>query len=58
MKLKLIVRFTFLSLFIVALCHAQVKQVPIGRVAAMADLPKPLQIIDWRVMALDFDHHL
>ncbi|WP_225874715.1 hypothetical protein [Pedobacter hiemivivus] len=55
MRFKLTVRLTFLSLFIVALCYAQVKQVPIGRVALMADLPKPLQIIDWKAMALDFD---
>lgn len=55
MKFKLTVRFTILSLFIVALCHAQVKQVRIGRVAAMADLPKPLEVIDWKAMALNFD---
>ena len=51
MKLKL----TFLSLFIVALSYAQVKQVKIDRVNHMADLPKPLQIIDWKAMALNFD---
>lgn len=51
MKLKL----TFLSLFIAALSHAQVKQVKIDRVNQMADLPKPLQIIDWKAMALNFD---
>ena len=51
MKLKL----TFLSLFIVALSYAQVKQVKIDRVNQMADLPKPLQIIDWKAMALNFD---
>lgn len=51
MKLKL----TFLSLFIVAISYAQVKQVKIDRVNQMADLPKPLQIIDWKAMALNFD---
>ncbi|WP_342328867.1 hypothetical protein [Pedobacter sp. FW305-3-2-15-E-R2A2] len=51
MKLKL----TFLSLFIAALSHAQVKQVKIDRINQMADLPKPLQIIDWKAMALNFD---
>lgn len=51
MKLKL----TFLSLFIAVLSHAQVKQVKIDRVNQMADLPKPLQIIDWKAMALNFD---
>lgn len=51
MKLKL----TLLSLFIVTLCHAQVKQVKIDRVNQMADLPRPLQIIDWKAIALNFD---
>jgi hypothetical protein len=55
MKFKLTLRFTFLSLFIVTLCGAQVKQVAIDRVDVMADLPKPLQIIDWKAMALNFD---
>jgi hypothetical protein len=55
MKFKLTLRSTFVSLFVVTLCQAQVKQVHIDRVAAMADLPKPLQIIDWKAMALNFD---
>lgn len=55
MKFKLIARFTVLSLFLATFCFAQVKQVDIKRVNAMADLPRPLQIIDWKQMALDFD---
>lgn len=55
MKFKLIARFTLLSLILVTLCQAQVKQVNIKRVDAMADLPKPLKIINWRDMALNFD---
>ncbi|TDQ09896.1 hypothetical protein [Pedobacter metabolipauper] len=55
MKLKLTSAFTLLSLFTIALCQAQVKQININRVNGMADLPKPLQIIDWKAMALKFD---
>ena len=55
MKLKLISSFTFLALFLFTLSQAQVKQIKISRVDAMADLPQPLQIIDWNAMALKFD---
>lgn len=55
MKFKLNAAFTLLPLFIATLCFAQVRQVGINRVNAMADLPRPLQIIDWKRMALDFD---
>ncbi|SMD05544.1 hypothetical protein [Pedobacter nyackensis] len=55
MKFKLTIRFTLLSLFIATLCQAQLKQVNISRVDAMADVPKPLQIINWKTMALNFD---
>lgn len=55
MKVKLISSFTFLALFLFTLSQAQVKQVNISRVDAMADLPQPLQIIDWKAMALKFD---
>lgn len=55
MKFKLISSFTFLALFLFTVSQAQVKQVSISRVDAMADLPQPLQIIDWKAMALKFD---
>lgn len=55
MKFKLISSFTFLALFLFTVSQAQVKQVNISRVDAMADLPQPLQIIDWKAMALKFD---
>ncbi|MBB5648898.1 hypothetical protein [Pedobacter cryoconitis] len=55
MKFKLISSFTFLALFLFTVSQAQVKQVSISRVNAMADLPQPLQIIDWKAMALKFD---
>ncbi|WP_316816437.1 hypothetical protein [Pedobacter nyackensis] len=55
MKFKLIARFILLSLCLATFCFAQVKQVDINRVNGMADLPKPLQIIDWKQMALNFD---
>lgn len=34
---------------------AQVKQLRLNRVDEMADLPQPLQIIDWKLMAKNFD---
>lgn len=34
---------------------AQVKQVNLNRVDEMADLPQPLQIIDWKLMSKKFD---
>ncbi|WP_235012543.1 hypothetical protein [Pedobacter africanus] len=55
MKFKLFAPFTLLLLFIVTLSFAQVKQVDINRVNDMAGLPQPLQIIDWKAMALNFD---
>lgn len=55
MNFKLIAPFTLLTLFLFTLSQAQVKQINISRVDAMADLPKPLQIIDWKDMALRFD---
>ena len=42
-------------LFIASIAQAQVKQMSLARVNEMADLPQPLQIIDWRTMALKFD---
>lgn len=55
MKFKLFAPFTLLLLFIVTLSFAQVKQVAIAQVNKMANLPQPLQIIDWKAMALNFD---
>ncbi len=42
-------------LFIASIAQAQVKQMSLARVNEMADLPQPLQIINWRTMALKFD---
>lgn len=53
--LKLFLLFTISSQFIVISGQAQVKQVQIARVKEMANLPQPLNIIDWRTMALRFD---
>ena len=55
MRFKLTIQFILLSLLIITFCQAQLKQVNIARVDAMADLPKPLQIINWKTMALNFD---
>lgn len=52
MKFKLI---SFFTLFLFTFSRAQVKQVNISRVDAMANLPQPLQIINWKAMALKFD---
>ncbi len=54
-KSKLFLRPFILLLFLTAFAQAQVKQVAIPRVDKMADLPQPLQIIDWKNMALKFD---
>lgn len=35
--------------------HAQVKQLKLSRVEEMANLPQPLKIIDWKLMAQNFD---
>ncbi|ACU06193.1 hypothetical protein [Pedobacter heparinus] len=55
MRFKLITPFTLILLFAFTLCFAQVKQIAINRVDAMSNLPRPLQIIDWKQMALNFD---
>ena len=55
MRFKLIVPFTFLFLCFIVQNQAQVKQVRVSRVDAMADLPQPLKIISWKDMALNFD---
>lgn len=47
--------FSCLSLFIVLCSYGQVQQKAISRVDKMPNLPKPLNIIDWRDMALRFD---
>jgi len=45
------------SLFILIACfsQAQVKQLKLNRVEEMANLPQPLKIIDWKLMAQNFD---
>ncbi|WP_082435049.1 hypothetical protein [Pedobacter sp. Hv1] len=49
---------TFLFFFLAlafATVQAQVKQISLSRVDEMADLPQPLQIIDWQQMSKNFD---
>lgn len=53
--MKVIFKPFLFFLFLTASSFAQVKQIGIPRVNEMADLPKPLQIIDWKKMALKFD---
>jgi len=54
MKFKIII---LPSLFILIACfsQAQVKQLKLNRVEEMANLPQPLKIIDWKLMAQNFD---
>ncbi|KAA8477947.1 hypothetical protein BDE36_0109 [Arcticibacter tournemirensis] len=47
--------FTILYLLLYIGSYAQIKQVQIPRVDKMPDMPQPLQIIDWKDMALRFD---
>ncbi|MFC3559897.1 hypothetical protein, partial [Pedobacter jamesrossensis] len=54
-------RFNFKILFAFILSgsysfsQAQIKQLKLSRVEEMANLPQPLKIIDWRLMAQNFD---
>jgi len=54
-------RFIFKILFAltlllnVGIAQAQIKQLRLSRVDEMADLPQPLKIIDWKLMAQNFD---
>ena len=41
--------------FTITITQAQVKQINLNRVDEMADLPQPLQIIDWKLMSKQFD---
>ena len=52
---KLILPCIFLSFALSIHTTAQVKQISLPRINEMADLPQPLQIINWETMALKFD---
>ncbi|MFA6275562.1 MAG: hypothetical protein WC622_02370 [Pedobacter sp.] len=51
--------FKIITFFYIALAantsFAQVRQLKLNRVDEMADLPHPLQIIDWKLMSKQFD---
>ncbi|UKT62789.1 hypothetical protein [Pedobacter mucosus] len=53
MRLKHFLALAFF--FIYAFSYAQVKQINLKRVDEMANLPQPLNIIDWKLMAQNFD---
>jgi hypothetical protein len=53
--MKLILKPLLLLLLMAGFVQAQVSQTAIARVNEMADLPRPLKIIDWKQMALKFD---
>ncbi|GGI21967.1 hypothetical protein [Pedobacter mendelii] len=47
--------FTTIFIFGCGFVKAQVKQLKLARVDEMANLPQPLKIIDWKLMAQNFD---
>ncbi|MCZ4225236.1 hypothetical protein [Pedobacter rhodius] len=51
--LKILLIITFIVRY--GVVKAQVKQLTLNRVEEMANLPQPLQIIDWKLMAQNFD---
>ena len=53
--MKVYFRYILILLVSSSSAYGQVKQLSIPRVDKMADLPKPLKIIDWKRMALNFD---
>jgi len=55
MRLSLKIFFTILSVFACSFSQAQIKQLKLSRVEEMANLPQPLQIIDWKLLAQNFD---
>lgn len=52
---RLILPLFFLLFNITTVTKAQIKQIGLPRVDEMADLPQPLQIINWKNMAVRFD---
>lgn len=55
MKIALKIFITLLLIFAFASVQSQIKQLKLNRVDEMANLPQPLQIIDWKEMAQNFD---
>jgi len=55
MRFSLKIFFTIISVFACSFSQAQIKQLKLSRVEEMANLPQPLQIIDWKLMAQNFD---
>lgn len=55
MEFKLKLFFTIIFVFSCSFIDAQVKQLMLSRVEEMANLPQPLKIIDWKLMAQKFD---
>ena len=55
MKYNLNILFTLALAICVGFAQAQIKQLKLDRVAEMANVPQPLKIIDWKLMAQNFD---
>lgn len=55
MKLSFKLLFTIVFFCCYCFTEAQVRQLKLGRIDEMANLPQPLKIIDWKLMARNFD---
>ncbi|RDC54505.1 hypothetical protein DU508_21295 [Pedobacter chinensis] len=55
MKFNFKILFAFTLILNHGISQAQVKQIKLSRVEEMANLPQPLKIIDWKLMAQNFD---
>ena len=55
MKFTIKTLFAIACLFNFTFTYAQVKQLKLSRVEEMVNLPQPLKIIDWKLMAQNFD---
>ncbi|PWS26919.1 hypothetical protein DHW03_12915 [Pedobacter yonginense] len=55
MRLTFKIILSSLFTLVAGFSQAQIKQLKLDRVEEMANLPQPLQIIDWKLMAQNFD---
>lgn len=55
MRFKFKILFAFILILNVSVAQAQIKQLRLSRVDEMPDFPQPLKIIDWKLMAQNFD---
>lgn len=55
MKYRFSIFLVFILVVTSGVTHAQIRQINLNRVDKMADLPQPLQIIDWKKLTKQFD---